>query len=146
MKKASLPVRRLHLQDGSAKEKTVNKLMDVSSLLKGAMGDGLRAEMARANNATPPESPAQPAARSSNSIIPSGMNALIARAIKEEADRVNNPSNSTTPDETNNPNEYTDNRKRGGVIKKMASGGSVSSASKRGDGIAQRGKTKGRMC
>ena len=33
--------------------------------------------------------------------------------------------------------------KKGGAVKKMASGGS---ASKRGDGIAQRGKTKGRMC
>ena len=31
-------------------------------------------------------------------------------------------------------------------ITKMASGGSVSKASSRGDGIAQRGKTKGRMC
>ena len=30
--------------------------------------------------------------------------------------------------------------------KKMASGGSVSSASKRADGIAQRGKTRGKMC
>ena len=29
---------------------------------------------------------------------------------------------------------------------KKAKGGSVSSASSRGDGIAQRGKTKGRMC
>jgi len=34
--------------------------------------------------------------------------------------------------------------KKGGVVKKMASGGKVS-ASSRGDGIAQRGKTKGRM-
>ena len=33
--------------------------------------------------------------------------------------------------------------KKGGKAKKMASGGSASS---RGDGIAQRGKTKGRMC
>jgi hypothetical protein len=33
--------------------------------------------------------------------------------------------------------------RKGGKIKKMASGGSASS---RGDGIAQRGKTKGRMC
>lgn len=38
-----------------------------------------------------------------------------------------------------------DGMKRGGKVKKMASGGSVS-ASSRGDGIAQRGKTKGRMC
>jgi hypothetical protein len=36
--------------------------------------------------------------------------------------------------------------KRGGKVKKYASGGSVSSASKRADGIAQRGKTKGRIC
>jgi hypothetical protein len=36
--------------------------------------------------------------------------------------------------------------KRGGAVKKYASGGSVSSASKRADGIAQRGKTRGRVC
>jgi hypothetical protein len=34
--------------------------------------------------------------------------------------------------------------KKGGAVK-MASGGSVNSASRRGDGIAQRGKTRGRM-
>lgn len=39
--------------------------------------------------------------------------------------------------------------KKGGTVKKMASGGStskVSSASKRGDGIASRGKTRGKFC
>lgn len=36
--------------------------------------------------------------------------------------------------------------RRGGSVKKYASGGSVSSASKRADGIAQRGKTRGRIC
>jgi hypothetical protein len=35
--------------------------------------------------------------------------------------------------------------KKGGTVK-MASGGSVSSASKRGDGIALRGKTRGKLC
>ena len=35
--------------------------------------------------------------------------------------------------------------KKGGKVKNYAKGGSVSSASKRADGIAQRGKTKGRM-
>ena len=35
--------------------------------------------------------------------------------------------------------------KKGGKVKKMASGGKVSSASSRGDGCAQRGKTRGRM-
>lgn len=34
--------------------------------------------------------------------------------------------------------------KKGGTVKKMASGGMT--ASRRGDGIAQRGKTKGRIC
>jgi hypothetical protein len=36
--------------------------------------------------------------------------------------------------------------KRGGKVKKMASGGMTSKASSRGDGIAQRGKTRGKMC
>jgi hypothetical protein len=35
--------------------------------------------------------------------------------------------------------------KKGGSVKKMASGGSVSSASKRADGCAIKGKTKGKM-
>ena len=35
--------------------------------------------------------------------------------------------------------------KKGGSVK-MASGGKTSSASSRGDGIAQRGKTRGRIC
>jgi len=39
-----------------------------------------------------------------------------------------------------------DSMKKGGSVKKMASGGKTSSASNRADGIAQRGKTKGRMC
>ena len=36
--------------------------------------------------------------------------------------------------------------KKGGAVKKYASGGSVSSASKRADGIAIRGKTRGKVC
>jgi hypothetical protein len=37
-------------------------------------------------------------------------------------------------------------KKKGGAVKKMASGGmSVSKASSRADGIAQRGKTRGKM-
>jgi len=35
--------------------------------------------------------------------------------------------------------------KKGGVVKKMKKGGTVSSASKRADGIAVKGKTKGRF-
>ena len=36
--------------------------------------------------------------------------------------------------------------RKGGAVKKFASGGSVSSASSRGDGIAQKGKTRGKYC
>jgi hypothetical protein len=36
--------------------------------------------------------------------------------------------------------------KKGGAAKKMASGGMTSSASKRADGIAVKGKTRGKMC
>ena len=44
---------------------------------------------------------------------------------------------------------WTKNRpdmKKGGAVKKYSSGGSTSSASKRADGIGQRGKTRGKMC
>jgi hypothetical protein len=36
--------------------------------------------------------------------------------------------------------------KKGGMAKRYASGGSVSSASSRGDGIATKGKTRGKIC
>jgi hypothetical protein len=39
----------------------------------------------------------------------------------------------------------TPGMKRGGAVKKYAKGGSVGSASKRADGCAQRGKTRGKM-
>ena len=41
------------------------------------------------------------------------------------------------------PKDESARRYKGGAIKKMATGGSVS---KRADGIAKRGKTKGRVC
>jgi hypothetical protein len=40
---------------------------------------------------------------------------------------------------------YKDKTKEELAVKKRSRGGSVSSASKRADGIAQKGKTKGRM-
>lgn len=47
-------------------------------------------------------------------------------------------------EDTNAGYEYATKKKAGGAIKKMAAGGSTS-ASKRADGCAVRGKTKGRM-
>ena len=74
-----------------------------------------------------------------------------AKASKERADKEVDTS-SADPDFVRGE-QYgrgaPDGMKRGGKVKKMASGGmtsKASSASKRADGIAQRGKTKGRMC
>jgi hypothetical protein len=36
--------------------------------------------------------------------------------------------------------------RKGGAVKGYASGGTVSSASKRADGIATKGKTRGKIC
>jgi hypothetical protein len=59
---------------------------------------------------------------------------------QEIVDRIANRKRPYLKDEVGN------DLKRGGAVKRMASGGSVSSASSRGDGIAQRGKTRGKMC
>jgi len=74
-----------------------------------------------------------------------------ARESKERADKEVDTS-SADPDAVRGE-QYgrgaPDGMKRGGQVKKMASGGmtsKASGASKRADGIAQRGKTKGRMC
>jgi hypothetical protein len=56
------------------------------------------------------------------------------------------PVRSMTAEEASFENEGGRYLKKGGATKKMASGGKVSSASSRGDGIAQRGKTRGKMC
>lgn len=48
-----------------------------------------------------------------------------------------------SPDE--GPTMMRRGMKKGGCVKKMKSGGSVGSASKRADGIATKGKTKGRF-
>ena len=50
------------------------------------------------------------------------------------SERLNSEENKDTSDMT---------YKRGGAVKKMASGGAVSS---RGDGIATKGKTRGKIC
>lgn len=67
---------------------------------------------------------------------------LIAQASQEdpefwEALRARNAAAGNKPG--------VERMKKGGSVKKMAKGGSVSSASKRADGCAVKGKTKGRM-
>jgi hypothetical protein len=65
--------------------------------------------------------------------------ALNAMKDQEVIDRMANRKRAYMKDEAGN------DMKRGGKVKKMASGGKVSSASSRADGIAQRGKTRGIM-
>lgn len=67
---------------------------------------------------------------------------LIAQASQQdpqffEALRAKNAAEGRTPG--------VRRMKKGGCAKKMAKGGSVSSASKRADGCATKGKTKGKM-
>jgi hypothetical protein len=74
-------------------------------------------------------------------------NAAVARAEKS---MVPNTGRKMTVDEYYDSGKAAIDKeqgmfKRGGKVKKMASGGMTSSASKRGDGIAQRGKTRGKM-
>jgi hypothetical protein len=58
----------------------------------------------------------------------------------DKAAKIRNTVSRVTPE---NKDELSDMTfKKGGKVKKMAAGGSVSSASKRGDGCAQRGKTR----
>jgi hypothetical protein len=70
-----------------------------------------------------------------------------AIAAKERAGKTLNPNAWLS-----GPKNMADNFKRGGsvkskpVMKKMASGGSVTPASKRADGIATRGKTRCKIC
>jgi hypothetical protein len=77
--------------------------------------------------------------------------ASVADDIKEPAFNPEKMVDRSRSEHTFNPDKMTGrdrpdpNFKKGGSVKKMVSSGKVSSASSRGDGIAQRGKTKGRI-
>ena len=85
-----------------------------------------------------------------NSTTEEGMRNYVSRAPTgmerdtSEVDRVRNLAGAFNV--PIRPRGSEDGFKKGGAVKKMASGGMASSASKRADGIAQKGKTKGRMC
>lgn len=91
--------------------------------------------------------PTQPQADSTTA---EGMRNYVSRARTgterdtSEIDRVRNLAGAFNVPMRSRASE--DDFKKGGAVKKMASGGMVSSASKRADGIAQKGKTRGKMC
>ena len=66
----------------------------------------------------------------------------MVRRINEQMDKSGIGGKKTSQADTE---EGVVAAKKGGAVKKMASGGAVS-ASRRADGIAQRGKTRGKMC
>lgn len=70
---------------------------------------------------------------------------LGVNVTPELGDNANPRSEMVSPSDMRNT--YKPGMKKGGVVKKMAKGGAVSasSASKRGDGCAAKGKTKGRF-
>ena len=70
----------------------------------------------------------------------------IIKADEKKADMVKAPREFTAMEMAQNLMSPGYNKKKGGMIKtkKMSSGGST--ASKRADGCAQRGKTKGKIC
>ena len=82
-----------------------------------------------------------------NKPIPSNdLNMPVNERIKKSLENARKGSGPTDSRSANQRIKEALGMKKGGSVKKMASGGSVSSASKRADGIATKGKTRGRMC
>ena len=84
--------------------------------------------------------PSAPAAPVDETTLP------LSERIKLSRERM---SRGSGPSDTRSVNERIKAAfgfKKGGAVKKMASGGSVSSASRRADGIATKGKTRGKFC
>ena len=74
---------------------------------------------------------------------PGSLNDVVYSDSKQAAMNAAKEAKETAKNEADyNSSLTTENKKKGGMAK-MASGGSVSS---RADGIAQRGKTRGKMC
>ena len=104
----------------------------------------------RAAQAQP--TPTKPIAPPVTPIAPKIITKPIAPPVTPIAPKIITDPVQPTPSTSTGPSTpMVPSMKRGGAVRskpqtKFASGGSVGSASRRGDGIAQRGKTKGRMC
>jgi hypothetical protein len=89
------------------------------------------------NKPTPPKTSTE--SKRSDSNLP------VNERIKKSLETARQGSGSTDTRPVNQRIKEALGFKKGGAVK-MSSGGSFSSASRRADGIAQRGKTKGKMC
>jgi len=90
----------------------------------------------------------KPAASPAKPVVKSRPMSAAAEAAFQEANEAPSGSQYTSTKDFMGMNRRDANMsyRRGGAVKGYASGGSVSSASKRADGIAIKGKTRGRMC
>jgi len=70
----------------------------------------------------------------------------LSERSKLSRERARSDGSKTDTRSVNERMRETFGMKKGGSIKKMASGGMTSSASKRADGIASKGKTRGKLC
>jgi len=113
-----------------------------------------RAEDKAAKSEGNPAAPAAPAAAKTSTETNSedpyadDISLPIAERSQRLTQRILRRKNADKETEAKSANEPIKNlfgSKKGGAIQSYAKGGSVS-ASSRGDGIAQRGKTRGRMC
>jgi len=104
-----------------------------------------------APKATPkPKAAAKPAAKAESAPAPKAAPVDVTKLSVAERRKLSreNPSVSG-PTDTRSVSQRLRaafGMKKGGETKKMASGGMTSSASKRADGIAVKGKTRGKMC
>jgi hypothetical protein len=105
--------------------------------------DTRRGEIMTSKNAKPRDEYVRSGQKSFDTeteFVPPDTSKYGPRRTPEALTETNKPGTRTRYENT----ETSDmSMKRGGKVKKMASGGSASS---RGDGIAQRGKTRGKMC
>jgi hypothetical protein len=99
----------------------------------------IAAELSTAGRSQRAYNAAQAARRSAE-----GMNPTEAMAAKEAATQAAREAKTLNPNAwMAGPKGMAENFRKGGAVKKMASGGMT--ASRRGDGIASRGKTRGKM-
>ena len=114
-----------------------------SSISRGAAGTSETVK------ATPKKAAAKPAAKAEPAPAPKAApvdetKLSLSDRMKLSRDRARSGSTTDTRSVSQRIREKF-GMKKGGAVKKMASGGSTSSASKRADGIASRGKTSCKM-
>jgi hypothetical protein len=123
---------------GTELGRNVSNTLNALAPLGGGVGK-IGAELATAGRAQRGYNAAQAARRSAE-----GMSPAEALAAREAATQAAREAKTLNPNAwMAGPKGMAENFRKGGAVKKMASGGMT--ASRRGDGIASRGKTRGKL-